>query len=101
MYLKAYRIYRDLWCLNDYTCLQVVTDDPDLAIDFMRSIDGVDFEVGSRKTTFIFGRNCETLTLNVTKGMAKIVRIIGPHTDELHLKARWTYWTTLDRSRHK
>lgn len=97
MYLRAYRAYYSYEGGGVHSNLQVVTDDPDLATCVLKAIEGAEFEIKEVTRTHFVGRNRETITLQITKGAAKIARTIGTYTSDLNPKRYWSYWSTVDR----
>jgi hypothetical protein len=102
MFMETYRVYNDNFLFNfkdvGIAC-QVVCDDPDLTIEFVRNIPGVKFAKATVSYTRWYGKDASVVTFRVTKGLEFIPRTIPPYTYRLGM--RWSHWRTLDRLKKK
>jgi hypothetical protein len=98
MYLVTYRVERGWWSRRGELTVDLITDDPDLAIDMIKTIKGVEFTVAGQRSAGSYHFNRVMLSLRVTKGAVYIPRIIPPHTGP---SGKWMFWKTLDQERRK
>lgn len=99
MFMETFRVYRDYFAMNKVEAsIQIITDDPDLTIEFVRAIKGVEFSKVHVSYSNWSGRNRACVTFVVQKGIQYIPRIIPPNTPN---GKRWAYWKTIDRFSRK
>lgn len=76
--------------------LQILADDPDLLMEMIAKLPGVECKEQGRRQLGFRGRRVFIVTLSFTKGMMTVARTFPPN-DAITKNKKWSGWRTIEK----